>query len=280
MLGVAALTITIGADRERHDLANAERPIAVRIAHAVNLVLEHDHQRVGEWRELHQVLDARRPVRPVHLALGRVQAERLRDQLRVAVRGEADAPLQHVLAQALAVDQLAVVRHRERTVRRVHHERLAVDLLRRGRGRVARVPDAEVALQLLHRVVGEDVVDHAHALVHVEVLRAVALARHDAGRLLAAVLQRHQPETDDLRHVNLRRPFARRNRAEHAALVRQPARYRAPARPLLPERQRQGELVQGGGRRFEPLVRLLGLCPRLVLTIHCAAARKERREKK
>ena len=84
------------------------------------------------------------------------------------------------------------MRDSESAVGRVYDERLTVDLLAGRAGTVARVADAEVTPELAHAVVVEDVVDHAHALVHVEGLGADALARHYARALLASVLQRHQ----------------------------------------------------------------------------------------
>ena len=50
----------------------------------------------------------------------------------------------------------------------VHDKGLAIDLLRSRARAVARVPDSQVAAQLPHAVVVEDVVDHAHAFMHVE----------------------------------------------------------------------------------------------------------------
>jgi hypothetical protein len=98
----------------------------------------------------------------------------------------------HHFTEGLGVDELAVVGDGEGAVGRVHDEGLTVDLLAGGAGAVARVTDPQVAPQLPHTVVVEDVVDHAHALVHVEGLGADALARHYARTLLAPVLQRDQ----------------------------------------------------------------------------------------
>lgn len=42
--------------------------------------------------------------------------------------------------------------------------------------------NAQVSLELLDALVGEDVVDHSHSLVHIEVLRVIAIARNDASR--------------------------------------------------------------------------------------------------
>lgn len=48
--------------------------------------------------------------------------------------------------------------------------------------------DAQIASQLFDRLIVEYIADHAHALANVEVLRAIALGRDDAGRLLATML--------------------------------------------------------------------------------------------
>lgn len=139
-----------------------------------------------------------------NLAFWGIQAQSLCDEFGVAVRRQTDSALEHVSPQALAVGEFAVVGDRHGAVLRVHDERLTVHFLRAGRGRVSGVADAEIALQLSDRIVVEYVADHAHALVDVEVLCAVAFARDDARRLLAAVLQRDQPQADRLRDFNLK----------------------------------------------------------------------------
>ena len=57
--------------------------------------------------------------------------------------------------------------------------------------------DGVVARQCLQGLVGEDVGDESGLLVDA---RPVTVADGDAGRLLAAVLQREQPEERELRH--------------------------------------------------------------------------------
>lgn len=64
--------------------------------------------------------------------------------------------------------------------------------------------DAQITLQFLHGVIVEDVIDHAHPLVHVEILRILVLAGHNAGRLLATMLKGDQTEADDLSDIDLR----------------------------------------------------------------------------
>lgn len=56
--------------------------------------------------------------------------------------------------------------------------------------------DAQITLQPLNCLIVEHVIDHAHAhaFVHIEVSRALTLGRDNAGRFLAAMLQRHQAQ--------------------------------------------------------------------------------------
>jgi hypothetical protein len=65
-------------------------------------------------------------------------------------------------------------------------------------GGVTRVADREVALERLERGVVEDLRDQAHVLVDQDL---AAVADRDAGRLLAAVLQRVETEVAELRHL-------------------------------------------------------------------------------
>lgn len=151
----------------------------------------------------------------------RIQAQRLRNQLGIAVRRQTDAALEHFAAQTLAVHQLPVVRHRHRTLHGVHDKRLTVDHLRAAGRRVARVADAEAAAQLAYGVIGEHVTDHADAFVRVECARCGALGCGDAGHLLAAMLQRHQTQADDLGDVDFLRggPITAGDYAKDAAFV-------------------------------------------------------------
>lgn len=134
---------------------------------------------------------------------GRIQAQRLRDQLRVALRRQSDAPFQNLLAKTLAVDQLSIVRYGHRSLDGVQDERLAIDRLDSASCRVTGVADAETALQLLDGLVGEHVADHSDAFVRVKRMRMGSLAGHYAGHLLATMLQRDQAEAYDLGDVNL-----------------------------------------------------------------------------
>lgn len=80
---------------DRYDFADAQRSVAVGIADAVDAILLHDNQGVGQWCQLHQVLYTRGPVRTVKLALGWVQTQGLGYQLRVGVRRQTDAATEY-----------------------------------------------------------------------------------------------------------------------------------------------------------------------------------------
>lgn len=137
----------------------------------------------------------------------------------------------------------------------MHHKRLTIDDLWAGRRRISGMTDAQITLQPLNCLIVEHVIDHAHAFVHIEVSRALTLGRDNAGRFLAAMLQRHQAQANDLRDVqlkinipqlptitnlhtftgitfqwiekkytkilHLRRPFATSQSTEHTTLMRQ-----------------------------------------------------------
>jgi len=99
----------------------------------------------------------------------------------------------------------------EAAVGQFGEERLDVAHAGAAGGGVARVADGAVALQPVdHRLLGEGVADQADMALDVE-LRAVI--GDDAGRFLAAMLQRVQAERDD------RRGILPPEDAEHAAFV-------------------------------------------------------------
>ena len=100
----------------------------------------------------------------------------------------------------------------QRAVHRLDQERLVVALGVGAGGAVAGVADAVIAGERAHRRRREHVGDEAGVLVQPH---PAAVADGDAGRLLAAMLQREQPEEHGLRDT-----FAVRGRdAEDAALL-------------------------------------------------------------
>src|SRR5579859_3839878 len=86
------------------------------------------------------------------------------------------------------------------------HQRLRVLPRVRAGGRVAVVADRELSGEAVQLLLVEHLRDEAEVAQHGE----PALVRHgDSGRLLPAVLKRHQPEVREPRDVALRRPDAK-----------------------------------------------------------------------
>ena len=101
--------------------------------------------------------------------------------------------LEH-FAQFARVGEIAVVREAD-AVRRVHVERLRFGGAVAAGGGITHMADADVALELLHVVLLEDIAHQALALAHEQ----LALGdRRDARRVLAAVLQHRQGVIDPL----------------------------------------------------------------------------------
>jgi hypothetical protein len=114
-------------------------------------------------------------------------------------RGGEDRPRRlELVPEQLGVDEVAVVRDRDRAPRVLHREGLGVLEVRGARRRVADVADGGAALQPREHVRREDVRDEPHLAVDVE---ALAVGGDDPGRLLAAVLERVEPEVGVVRGV-------------------------------------------------------------------------------
>ena len=109
------------------------------------------------------------------------------------------------LLQLVGVDQVAVVAERDRAVGGGAERRLRVLPGAGTGGRVARVPDREVALERVERGLVEDLRDQPHVLVDQDL---AAVADRDPGGLLAAVLQRVEAEVGQLGDVLAGRPDA------------------------------------------------------------------------
>ncbi len=99
------------------------------------------------------------------------------------------------------VGQVAVVRQRQRAAAEAHQHRLRVGQHARARRAVAGVADGGGALGALEHALGEDVGHQAHAAVRAG--DAGLVHRDDAGRLLAAVLQRVQAQIREPRRVRM-----------------------------------------------------------------------------
>lgn len=102
---------------------------------------------------------------------------------------------EHCLFQLGGIGQVAVVRQHD-AVGRVDVERLRFgQVAGRAGGRITHMPDPGVAHQGAHVAGAEHVTHHAAAFVHV---KAVAVAGHDAGCILPAVLKDLQPVIQEL----------------------------------------------------------------------------------
>ena len=101
------------------------------------------------------------------------------------------------MAELKRVDQVAVVRERERALRIVQDEGLCI-FARRGTGcRIPDVADCNVSLQGFQLFPAEILIDKTHALDCLDTaLRTTCVADRDAAALLPAVLQRKEPIVD------------------------------------------------------------------------------------
>mmetsp|Transcript_16724 Transcript_16724/g.33302 ORF Transcript_16724/g.33302 Transcript_16724/m.33302 type:complete len:271 (+) Transcript_16724:987-1799(+) len=192
-----------------------DRPDAVRIpepdeADAVDEVdarvpaLAHPHHL------LHRREDLPRHVPGFHApAVRQTVREDVEQQLRVGI-GVGVPPEVHdaLLVELLRVGEVAVVRDTD-AVGVVRVQRLGLGA-RRGAGRrVADVADADVAAELEHVVLLEDILHEAVLLAQVEPAAAppgtatVLLARHHARRVLSAVLEDGQAVEQHLIHVRI-----------------------------------------------------------------------------
>ena len=187
------------------DHPERERAQPVRIAERDDRVLgQHDgRERALQPREHvgDRVLDP----------LGGVGREQRGDDLGVRRRAERESPIAQLRVQLDRVDQVAVVRERQRAAV-VTDDRLRVLPGRRAGGRVANVADRHVADERAELVLVEHLRDEA--LVADRHDLAAARGGGDPGRLLAAVLERVQREVREIGDV-----VSRRKDAEDAALV-------------------------------------------------------------
>ena len=187
------------ASARRVALADHERPDAVRVAEPDDAVAEdhRDHRitaddaaiRGTQGRENIGGGGARRAEA---LQLAREHVEQhfgIRRRIQVA----AVLADQH-FGKLARVRQVAVVREAD-AVRRVDVERLCFGLAVAARRRVAHVADADVALQLQHVPLLEDIAHEADVLAQEQFAFVLG---HDARGILAAMLQHRQRVIDTL----------------------------------------------------------------------------------
>ncbi len=134
--------------------------------------------------------------------------------------------------ELVGVDEVAVVGETD-AVRRVDVERLRLrDRRAAGRG-VADVPEPDVAAELEHVPLLEHVAHEAVALAHAEAARVV---RHDARRVLAAMLQHRERVVERLIHRVLPDDADESAHALRYPSERATAKHREPT-PITPLRR-------------------------------------------
>jgi hypothetical protein len=179
----------------RGQLADAERPDAVRVPRRVHAALVHHHEAEGAL-ELRQHVERR----GLEAAGVHARREHRRDQIGVGGRGAGSTD---PCMQVTRVDEVPVVAEGDRVDAVGLEDGLRVLPRGRARRRVPRVADAEIAVQRGERRLREDLGDEPEVLVDEDVL---AVADRDARRFLAAVLLCEEPEVREPRDVLARGP--------------------------------------------------------------------------
>ncbi len=168
-------------------------------------VSEAEQLALGDRRDRVRALDAFHRVR--HRLLERLVVVPDQGCDHLCVRGgrQLDALLRQLLSQRGRVDEVAVVTERDRAHPAVVEDRLRVRPVRRAGGRVARVPDGNVTVQAVQRLLVEDLGDETE-LAHRR--EAAALGDGDPRRFLPAMLEREEAEVGQARDVALGGPDA------------------------------------------------------------------------
>ena len=174
--------------------AEHERPEAPRVARGHQRLARQEDQR----ERPHHLVEARRDrvLQPLAVA-ARVEVE---DDLGVGGGLEDRARRLELLAEDGGVHQVAVVADGDRAAVALDEVGLRVRGHGVAGGRVAHVADRPVAGERLEPALREHVVHEAHALLEAERL---PVARHDARRLLAAVLQRVEAHVGEVRGLRV-----------------------------------------------------------------------------
>ena len=183
---------------------------APRVAHRIDTFARQQHQRIGAAPARHGILDALVP----GSAVGACQHHR--NHLRVGGGGKPNAAPQQFLAQIGGIDQVAVMRHRQRAILCLDQKRLGVAQRGGTRSGIACMPDGIMALQRGQVRRRKNLRYQAVIFVH---MHPKAIRNGDPSGLLAAVLQSVQPKKC---HVGNR--FIGSKNADNPARFVRPAR--------------------------------------------------------
>ncbi len=134
----------------------------------------------------------------------------MHDHFGIAVGLENRAAVLELAAPLGGVGEVAVVAERDLALVAIDHDGLGVEERLVAGGGVTGVADGQAARQLCKHTRLKNFFDLAHRAVHVQLF---AVARNDARRLLAAMLQRVQPEIGKVRR------FRMAEDAKHTAFV-------------------------------------------------------------
>ena len=187
-----------GAGLRRHHVPEAaggfdapqhQRAEAVRVARCDQMIFAQEHQRVGAAHLAQRVDDA----------VDRRGGARGRDQMQndLGIDGglEDRAARLQLDAKLFGIDQVAVVRDRERTVGVFGEQRLSVLQHGRAGGRVAVVADGARPFQPADQFLVENIGDQPRAFVGQQ---GPTVGGGDPGRLLAAVLERIERQIGEI----------------------------------------------------------------------------------
>ena len=115
----------------------------------------------------------------------------MRDDFAVGGRLKNGTFALQLIAQDGGVDQIAVVRDRDLAAETIDHERLRVFQGARAGRRIAGMPERARPFQSLQFLRAENLRDQAHVAMQLKG-RSRAVARHDAGAFLPAMLEREE----------------------------------------------------------------------------------------
>jgi hypothetical protein len=164
------------------------------IANTDHFVFGHDDQRIG-------ALDAADGLNEiVVLAAEKRLGEQHEDNLAIHRGLKRDSLRLQFIAKLGGIGEIAVVRDRDLAALAVDRQRLGITNVGRTRGGIARMTDCHRSNQVMQHVPAKNLRDQAHAMVLVKI---TAIARDDAGALLAPMLQGVKPVVGQFRGIRV-----------------------------------------------------------------------------
>src|SRR5216684_3384869 len=242
-----------------------ERAEAARIADGVKLVEREEQERVRAFHLVERVADG--PGEIPRCAAG----NQMDDDFRVAGGLEDRAAMLELAPPVAGIGEIAVVAERELAFVAVNQDGLAIVQRSVSGGGIPRMTYRGIARKLGNHVGLEDFFDFAHGAVRVQVH---AVARDDARRFLAAMLQRVQAKVSELGCLGMAED------AEHTAFVVEVVVEHPVWINHFDRSVRSSELAQAS-RKSETPLRITACAfhsmrnspPRVTCPISCAATR-------